>query len=227
MSVLSKLIAFCTGNAGKKVYIIDAAQLSGPGRPGGRLGPRDQIQILQRLSRFAEQEGIGVKAAFEGKSLREVANGEDFGKVTVFFAEQSKDLTDLLIDLYKRAGNSAVMVTSNPAVERAVQEVGGSTIRAMTFRKGMDGGGGGGGNGGGNGGGGGGMQRGGRQRRRPRDRDRRPMDRPQGDRPPQSERPQQDQPDDGGPQEPQQESQPSQSEPRGDDPVRNLIDLVE
>ena len=104
MSVLSKLMAFWTskagGRRGKQLYIIDAAYLSGPGRGHGRLSPREQIQILQRLSRFAEQEGIRVQAVFEGRSLREVSNGEEFRGVTVFFAENGNEIPDLLMHLY-------------------------------------------------------------------------------------------------------------------------------
>jgi len=214
MSVLSKLMAFWSSKAGngrgKQLYIIDAAHLSGSGRGQGRLSPREQIQILHKLSRFAEQEGINVQAVFEGKSLREVANGEKFREVTVFFTENSTEIPELLIDLSRRArGRSAVVVTSNTEVEKKVIALGGSAIRSTTFRKGMEGGGGGGGDGG--------NSRGGfpprhRQRQRPRGGRRH-------DRRPDQQQQQSSQPDNSGSEQ--------DSPPPSDDPVRNLIDLVE
>jgi len=212
MSVLSKLMAFWTskagGRRGKQLYIIDAAYLSGPGRGHGRLSPREQIQILQRLSRFAEQEGIRVQAVFEGRSLREVSNGEEFRGVTVFFAENGNEIPDLLMDLSRRAGSgSAVVVTSNTEVEKQVIAKGGSAIRAATFRKGMDGG----------VGGGGGGDFGGhppRQRQRQRPRGRRPDRRPE------------EQGSNSAPQGGEPAAEPAPPAPT-DDPVRSLIDLVE
>ena len=212
MSVLSKLMAFWTskagGRRGKQLYIIDAAYLSGPGRGHGRLSPREQIQILQRLSRFAEQEGIRVQAVFEGRSLREVSNGEEFRGVTVFFAENGNEIPDLLMHLSRRAGSgSAVVVTSNTEVEKQVIAKGGSAIRAATFRKGMDGG----------VGGGGGGDFGGhppRQRQRQRPRGRRPDRRPE------------EQGSNSAPQGGEPAAEPAPPAPT-DDPVRSLIDLVE
>ena len=214
MSVLSKLMAFWTskagGRRGKQLYIIDAAYLSGPGRGHGRLSPREQIQILQRLSRFAEQEGIRVQAVFEGRSLREVSNGEEFRGVTVFFAENGNEIPDLLMDLSRRAGSgSAVVVTSNTEVEKQVIAKGGSAIRAATFRKGMDGGVGGGGGGGGDFGG-----HPPRQRQRQRPRGRRPDRRPE------------EQGSNSAPQGGEPAAEPAPPAPT-DDPVRSLIDLVE
>jgi len=142
MSVLAKIVALWGSKSssprGKRLYIIDAAHLFSSGR-GSRLSPRDQIHVLQKLSKFAEKEGISVQAVFEGRPLREVGHGEKFGGVTVFFAEKSGKLSDLVYDLFKKGRRrSAVVVTSNRDIEKKISGAGGATIRSATFRKGME-----------------------------------------------------------------------------------------
>jgi hypothetical protein len=204
------------GHRGKRLYLVDAGRLLGSGSGGERVSPREQVQVLQQLSRFAEKEGIGVEAVFEGRALREVANGEEFGKVTVFFAEKASDLPGLLIQRL-RAGlrrSGVTVITSNSQVEKEAADLGGSTMRPSTFRRAMENG-----QGGGDrdrGGDRGDRDRGGRGRRH----------RPQGRAP----RPQQPPPQ----QQPSQPQEPSSGAPPGAPPadsskdsVRDLIDLVE
>jgi len=202
MSVLDKIVALWTtkGSRGKRLYIIDAAHLFSGGRGHGRLSPRDQVQALQKLSRFAEKEGIRVQAVFEGKPLREVDHGGDFNGVKVFFADKGDKLPDLVLNIYRKGRrNSPVVVTSNRDIEDAVRGAGGATIRSQTFRKGMDNG----------SSGGSGRSEGarGRGRQRPRSRGQR-------------RRPKQDQPQ---PQKQRSEGGKGSEEQA----VRDLIDLVE
>ena len=225
MSILDTIKAFFSGDSRSgKLYIIDAAQLSGSGSE--RLSPRDQVQVLQHLSRFAEKEKIGVQAVFEGRALREVAHGENYGGVQVFFADTTANLQNLLLDLLKKGMRSkqAVLVTASRPVEERAISMGGMTMRPSTFRKAFENGGGGGDRG----------DRGGdRGGRGGRGRDRRRGDR--GDRQPRQQRPPQDQ------QAPQAGSAqpaapaggagvqppPQNNPPKGNDSVRDLIDLVE
>lgn len=218
MSIFNTIKAFFAGGSRSgKLYIIDAAQLFGGGSE--RLGPRDQVQVLQHLSRFVEKEKIGVQAVFEGRALREVAHGENYGGVQVFFADSTANLQNLLLDLVKKGLRSkqTVVVTSSRQVEERAILMGGLTLRPSTFRKAFE-------NGGGDRGGDHGG-RGGRDRRRG---DRR--------RPPRQPRASQDQ------QAPQQGSEapaaapssngaseqpPQNNPPKGNDSVRDLIDLVE
>ena len=209
---------FGGGSRSGKLYIIDAAQLAGGGNE--RLGPRDQVQVLQHLSRFAEKEKIGVQAVFEGRPLREVAHGENYGGVQVFFAENTANMQNLLLDLMKKGLRSrqAVLVTSSRPVEERAAAMGGMTMRPSTFRKAFE-------NGGGGGDRGDRGDRGGRDSRRRGDR-RRP---PRHQRPPQeqsSQRP----PEPSAAPAPasEQNPQPAQgNQPREKDSVRDLIDLVE
>jgi hypothetical protein len=186
---------------GGRVYILDAAPLHGSARPGERLGPRDQVQVLQQLSRFVEREKIRAQAVFEGRPLREVGDGENFGPVQVFFVEGAAALPDRVVELFRRAGAScAVVVSSHPQVEKRVAELGGSLIRPGTFRRAFE-------NGGGRPESGGDNRMNSRRRRRPRGGSGR-------GRPP------------GGNEGPPAPESGAPSAP-AKDPVRDLIDLVE
>ena len=226
MSILDTIKAFFSGGSRSgKLYIIDAAQLAGGGNE--RLGPRDQVQVLQHLSRFAEKESISIQAVFEGRALREVAHGENYGGVQVFFADSTANLQNMLLDLLKKGLRSkqAVLVTASRPVEERAISMGGSTIRPSTFRKAFE-------NGGGDRGGDRG-DRGGRGGRGGRDRRRgdRGGDRPS--RQQQQRAPQDQQAPQGGGAETAEpdgntsEQPPQNNPPKGNDSVRDLIDLVE
>ena len=229
MSIFDAIKSFLSGNSRSgKVYIIDAAQLSGSNSE--RLGPRDQVQVLQHLSRFVEKEHISVQAVFEGRALREVAHGENYGGVQVFFADSTAHVQSLFLDLVKKALRSkqAVVVTANRQVEERAISMGALTLRPSTFRKAFE-----------NGGGERGGEHGGRGGR-----DRRRGGRRGGGRPPHGPQgePQPAQSGNAAPapeavpapssaaNEPQQSSPqpPAQNNPpKGNDSVRDLIDLVE
>ena len=221
MSIFDSIKAFFAGGRAGKLFIVDAAQLSGGSE---RLGPRDQVQVLQQLSRFVEKENISVQAVFEGRALREVAHGENFGSIQVFFADSTANLQNTLLDLFKKGLRSkqVVLVTNTRAVEERAISMGGLTMRPSTFRKAYE-------NGGGERGGERG-DRGGRDRRRGGDR-RRP---PRQQRPPQQDQqaPQGQQSGGTAPQAPAPsggsgEQPPQSNPPKGNDSVRDLIDLVE
>jgi hypothetical protein len=226
MSFFDTIKAFFSGGSRSgKLYIIDAAQLAGGGNE--RLGPRDQLQVLQHLSRFSEKENIGIQAVFEGRPLREVAHGDNYGGVQVFFADSTANLQNLLLDLLKKGLRSkqAVLVTGTRPVEERAISMGGSTMRPSTFRKAFE-------NGGGDRGGGDRGDRGGRDSRRRGDRRRPPRQQraPQDQQAPQSGGAQSQPAAPGGGASEQPPSPPPQTQnnpPRGNDSVRDLIDLVE
>ena len=230
MSIFDTIKAFFSGGSQSgKLYIVDAAQLAGGNSE--RLGPRDQVQVLQHLSRFVEKEKISIQAVFEGRELREVAHGENYGGVQVFFADSTANLQKLLLDLLQKGLRSkqAVLVTASRPVEERAISMGGLTLRPSTFRKAFENGGGGdrGDRGGDRGDRGGRGGRGGRDRRRgPPRQQRGPQDQqaqsPQGGgAPAQAAAPSSSASEQTPP--PQAQNNP----PKGNDSVRDLIDLVE
>jgi hypothetical protein len=218
-----------------RVYLVDAEKLAESRE--GRMGPQERFHAIQTLSRFAEREKLNVVAVVGGRPLREVAHGDAFNGVRVFYVEAEKTLADQMIQVLDRElRGRAVVVTNDKQLETRIQERGGSTLRLTSLRRALDSN-----NNGENGGGGergdgrnrergerndrgerGGGDRGGRDRR-----DRRG---PRPDRRDQPER--QAQPAQGQPQ-PEQDNAPERApdESRGNAPtsgdtIDNLIDRV-
>jgi len=213
MSLLDKIVSIFSGGGGGQHYIVDGARLVDE-RNGSRLGPREQINVMNQLARFAQQEKIRVSVVFEGKVLREVeGDGGEFKGLTVYFVENEAALKERLGKL-ARSGVTVVTAAVNEEIARSR---GARVIRASTFRKALES------QGGGNGGE--------RDRERGRDRGGRDRDRDRRrQRPPRPNRP-----ESGGGQSDNGGGEADENEPVGDergrrednDTVRNLIDLVD
>lgn len=145
MSLLGVIKSWFSGGGSSRLYIIDGAQLVGSGSAVERLSPRDQVHVLQQLSRFAEKESIDIQVAFEGRSLREVAHGGEYGGVKVFFADKQAALQDMILDLVRSGARrqKVVLVTNNRQLEEKAARTGAQTLRPSTLRKAMENGGGG------------------------------------------------------------------------------------
>jgi hypothetical protein len=224
MSLLDKIQAFFSSGSGsahqaaKRLYLLDAARILDDKAGGSRIGPREQVQVLQQLARFAEQEKVRLIAVFEGRPLREVENGGEFNGITVYFAEQDTSVNDVILKVLKGESRRmpVVVVTADPQFEPKVLAAGGQIMRASTFRKALSGG-----NGGGNMGGGD-RNRQGNRRRHFRPRGGNGGSRPNSG-PEQQEGAAPSEQQSGG----EQQQQPANRPAPANDPVRNLIDLVE
>ena len=209
-----------------RLYVVDAERLA-EGR-GGSIGPVERLQSLQRLAQFAAREKIRIVAVLSGRPLREVANGDEFNGVKVYYVEQASAIGD---QIAKLCTGSALAVVGDAQTEQKIRSRGNETIKTSTLRKAFS-----------EGGEGGGEQRGDGRNFRRRDRG----DRPRRDRGDRGERGG-DRGDRGNrePREPREpratDSQPgeapqSQQQPQrergndqggGDPSVKSLIDLVE
>ena len=145
MSLLDMVKSWFSGGGSGRLYVIDGAQMVGSGSAVERLSPRDQVHVLQQLSRFAEKESIDIQVAFEGRSLREVAHGGEYGGVKVFFADKQAALQDMILDLVRSGARrqKVVLVTNNRQLEEKAARTGAQTLRPSTLRKAMENGGGG------------------------------------------------------------------------------------
>lgn len=237
MSFIGKILAFIGGGSAhaNRLYIVEGGRLA-EGRGGEKLSPRDQVQLLHQIARFAKQEEVKVQVVFEGHDLREVANGGEFNGVTVFFTDKAAAVADLMIKLARAGGRSCVVITADRAVESRAVSMGFKTMRASTLKKAMEGGGA--SNGGGEGGGRGErFGRGQRQRRPQRQRFQQQSQQQQASQSQPVPSAQQPAPvraqEPGQPQEaaPAPEAaapaKPAAPESKVDPAVRNLIDLVE
>jgi predicted RNA-binding protein with PIN domain len=211
MSWLSKLFGGGSAAAAANRMIVDGTRWA-EGRSSDRQSPREQVQILQAIARFAKQEKLETQVVFEGRPLREVSDDGDFNGLKVFFTEKQGSAGDLVLSRARSAGTSGLMIfTADPALEQKAAALGCGVMHTSTLRKATEGG-----------GqqfeqGGAPMMRGGGDRG-DRGRGRRPMG---GGRPPQQ---QQQRP----PQRPPQQAEGGAPETdRASQSVRNLIDLVE
>ena len=212
MSWLSKLFGGggSAAGAGATRMIVDGSRWT-DARGGERQSPRDQVQILQLIARFAKQEKIETLVVFEGRPLREVSEDGDFNGLKVFFTEKQGSASDLVVSRARSAGARGLMVfTADPALEQKVAAMGCSVMHPSTLRKAIEGG----AQSFGDQQGGASMgRRGGDQRRRPMGN--RPQQRPQQQRPAAA-------PEGGA-----AAGAPAPSQSSSQSSVRHLIDLVE
>ncbi|MCO5067913.1 MAG: hypothetical protein M9910_04385 [Kiritimatiellae bacterium] len=207
-----------SGRDTDRVYLVDAEKLA-DGREG-RTGPVERFRAIQLLSRFAEREKISIVAIVGGRPLREVANGDEYNGVRVFYAEENNSVADQIEKTLGSLGKRTVVVTNDKQLETRLAERGIATLRVSTLRKAFENGNGDSGNGNGRG------DRGGRSRDR-RDRGDR-GDRRRGGRP---DRPRSQQAE-GGAEDGDEDSSSdietqSQPSPRPTDTVDGLIDRVD
>lgn len=195
------------------VFIVDAEKLADS--RDGRTGPVERFRAIQQLSRFADREKVEIIAILAGRPLREVANGDSFNSVRVFYVDENSSAADQIEKtLGSVSGRKAVVITNDKQLDARLNGRGVSTLRVSTLRKAFEGG-----NGDSNGNGNRGRDRGDRDQRRERRRGPRPDRGDRGDRqrPPQA----------------QQEAAPNAEQPQAPktddgpgDTVDGLIDRV-
>lgn len=231
MKTIKSFFAPASGSARRntRTYVVDGARLVDE-KTGRRMAPRDQVQMLNALSRVAKQEGLEIQAVFESdRPLREVEHGGEFNGVKVFFSPDNEQLVAMALKLCK--SSDGTLVSSGVTMESRATEAGIPVLCSSTFRKAFLQGGLPSGDRGERSGDRGdrGGDRGGRDRRRDRGprRDRGDRGGRGGNRPPRES-------EQGQPGEPSASSAPSDGggeesqTPREDNrAVRNLIDLVE
>lgn len=138
MSLWTSFLSLFGGENKKgKVYIVDAASLANGN--SGRLSPRNQIDILQSLSRFAAREGVTIYAVFEGRPLRDAPHGKKYREVFVHYTQKSQKLENLISNLNRKFSRCETMIiTSNKQVEKDLEGTQAPIMRAETFKKALD-----------------------------------------------------------------------------------------
>ena len=141
MSLIQKISGIFGGDSaagghGNAVLIVDGTGLF-DGKKGEKLSPRQQIDILQSMSRVNKNEEIEVEVVFEGKPLRKVEHGGNFDDVTVFFSEDGSKVSDFIARQARNHGGSkpVTVVTGDTSLEEAIVKSGQTTLRPQTFRK--------------------------------------------------------------------------------------------
>ena len=135
MNAIKSLFAPASSSARRntRTYVVDVARLMDE-KTGRRMAPREQVQMLNALSRVAKQEGLTILAVFESdRALREVEHGGEFNGVKVFFAPDNEQLVAMVLKLCKSEG--CAMVSSGVTMESRATEEGISVLCSSTFRK--------------------------------------------------------------------------------------------
>lgn len=226
MSLLGKLAALFSGGATRNVCVVDGDRLAG----GDRVGPGERFQALSKLARFASRENMSVTVVFGGRPLREAAEDSNYNGVVVRYGESPEEVRAKLLKALSSAGSArAALVTSDAEFEAEMASRGYGVMRVGTLRKAMEPVG---SEGGSREGGGfnGNRDRGGdRGDRGDRDggRGNRNRNRGRGGRRPQGDQPQGGNPPPADGSRPDEGSAPSAPAGNNNDPVKNLIDLVE
>ena len=140
MSWLSKLFGGGRSGATSRI-VVDGSRWS-DGRGGDRQSPRDQVQILQMIARFAKQEKLETRVVFEGRPLREVSEDGDYNGLKVYFTEKQGSVGDLVVSRARSArARGLIVFTADPAVEQKVAGLGCGVMHPSTLRKAIEGGG--------------------------------------------------------------------------------------
>ncbi len=194
---------------GKTVIVMDGVSLNDAAGMKGSVAPRNQLQLLRRLSRFSEREKVELVVVLAGSPLHKAPAGKKFDEVMVLYSKTPEVHAKNVVKVAGSKGGGAILVSSNVGIEKMALGAGTKTMRLSTFRKAFDIG--------GNGAEGGGdrQDRGGGERGGNRNGNRSPRRR---------------QPRKGGGEQPQQRKQerpPKKATSSEADAINELIDLID
>ncbi|QBG47467.1 hypothetical protein EGM51_08700 [Verrucomicrobia bacterium S94] len=121
----------------RTVLVVDVVSLNEAIGQKGKIPPRNQLQMLRRLARFAQREKLGVIAVLSGTPLNKAPAGKKFEEITVLYSASMDDHAKYLAKTVRSEGAGAVLISGNVAAEKLV----GSQVKKMrvsTFRKVFD-----------------------------------------------------------------------------------------
>lgn len=124
--------------ASKTVLIIDGQSLNEALGMKGKIPPRNQLQMLRRLSRFTEREKVGMVVVLSGSPLHKAPAGKKFEEISVLYSKTPEAHAKYVAKVAASKGAGAILVSGNTAVEELALGQGMGTMRVSTFRKVFD-----------------------------------------------------------------------------------------
>ena len=121
----------------KTVVIVDGVSLNEALGMKGKVPPRNQLQLLRRLSRFAQREKIAVVAVLTGSPLHKAPAGKKFEEVVVLYSKSPEAHAKYSIKIARSKGSGAILISDNAAIGKMAGS-GMKTMRMSTFRKVFD-----------------------------------------------------------------------------------------
>ena len=101
----------------------------------GEVAPRTQLQVLRRLTRFAEREGVEVIAVLNGTPLHKAPKGKKFDQIKVLYSASKAAHAKYVAK--QAAKCEGILLTNDQEVEKAAgRNI--AKMRISTFRKAFD-----------------------------------------------------------------------------------------
>ncbi len=119
------------------VLVIDGLSLNESMGMKGKAAPRNQLQLLRRLARFAQREKVGMVVVLSGTPLNKAPAGKKFEGITVVYSKSPEVHAKYLAKAAKAKGAGAILVSGNAAAEKIAGK-GVKKMRISTFRKAFD-----------------------------------------------------------------------------------------
>jgi hypothetical protein len=124
--------------ASKTTVVVDGVSLSDALGMKGKIPPRNQLQLLRRLSRFAEREKVVVVVVLSGSPLHKAPAGKKFEDITVLYSKSTEAHAKHVAKVAASKGTGAIVISGNAAVEKMALGRGLRVMRVSTFRKAFD-----------------------------------------------------------------------------------------
>jgi hypothetical protein len=121
----------------KTVVIVDGVSLNENLGMKGKVPPRNQLQLLRRLSGFAQREKLEVVIVLTGAPLHKAPPRKKFEEITVVYSKSLEAHARYTVKTARSKGSGAILVSGNSAVEK-IAGSGMQTMRMSTFRKAFD-----------------------------------------------------------------------------------------
>jgi hypothetical protein len=122
----------------KTVVVIDGVSLNESLGQKGKVAPRNQLQLLRRLSRFSQREKVALVVVLSGSPLHKAPAGKKFEDITVLYSKSPEAHAKHTVKIAKSKGQGVVLVSGSSAVEKIALSGNVKIIRVSTFRKAFD-----------------------------------------------------------------------------------------
>lgn len=122
----------------KTTVVVDGVSLNEASGMKGNVPPRDQLQLLRRLARYAEREKVAAVVVLCGNPLHKAPADKDFEGMTVLYSRSSESHTKEVVKIAASKGRGAIVISNDATVEAAATRRGLKMMRVSTFRKAFD-----------------------------------------------------------------------------------------
>jgi hypothetical protein len=120
------------------VVVVDGVSLNESLGQKGKIPPRNQLQLLRRLARFAQREKLELVVVLSGSPLHKAPAGKKFEEITVKYSKSTEAHAKYLLKIAKSKGHGAVLISGHTAVEKMALSSAVKIMRVSTFRKAFD-----------------------------------------------------------------------------------------